>query len=108
MDKVTLIQYQILIHRNEYSVQYVTTNENNLIYRYYWFCGQKSKAIVTFQVDAFLKTIDLRPPDISFGGYVTVNRGMLLSVSSDILLQFCVQCKIAARSTVRVPGERPM
>jgi hypothetical protein len=32
------------------------------------------------QVDAFLRTIDLRPPEVNFGGYVTVNRGMLLSV----------------------------
>ncbi|XP_069678834.1 gustatory and odorant receptor 63a-like [Periplaneta americana] len=33
------------------------------------------------EVDAFLRTIELRPPEINFGGYVVVNRGMLLSVS---------------------------
>ncbi|KDR14353.1 gustatory and odorant receptor 24-like [Zootermopsis nevadensis] len=34
------------------------------------------------EVDAFLRAIELRPPEINFGGYVTVNRGMLLSLGS--------------------------
>ncbi|PNF24722.1 hypothetical protein B7P43_G16644, partial [Cryptotermes secundus] len=35
---------------------------------------------VAKEVDAFLMTIDVCPPEINFGGYVTVNRGILPSV----------------------------
>nr|WNX29051.1 gustatory receptor 5 [Odontotermes formosanus] len=51
------------------------------------------------EVDAFLRTIELRPPEISFGDYVIVNRGMLLSLGSMMVTYLVVLLQLGIAGT---------
>ncbi|XP_033609225.1 gustatory and odorant receptor 24 [Cryptotermes secundus] len=50
---------------------------------------------VAKEVDAFLMTIDVCPPEINFGGYVTVNRGILPSLGSMLVTYLIVLVQFA-------------